>query len=110
MQGRDVDNTSHLYEAQASCVVTGLSNSTWTACYFVDTYFDDTNDMEDWCEDIYLDPLLCNKYDANLPIWNPREYFLLCLQQRLHSIKEEWLRVIYNLRREIEDYVRERNS
>ncbi len=82
--GRGEDDWLH--QAQVSCLVTGHSSTYWTAFCCVDTYFDG-----DLSEDsimrydeiresgVLCDPLTRGKFDADMPIWDPREYFLTVL-------------------------------
>jgi hypothetical protein len=69
----------------------------------------ETENLED---DIYPykafqeDPIASDgKVDANLPIWNPREYFLLIFQCRMGRVLLEWKRLVRWLERNIEEYV-----
>ncbi|KAL3426855.1 hypothetical protein PVAG01_00364 [Phlyctema vagabunda] len=98
-----------IYESQISILVSGLDNSFWTAHCFVDTYFRDPDgdieSVEYHCnEDLKFDPSCCGKYDANIPVWSPREYFLRALNCRMEQIKEEWNNAVHQLIQQIEPY------
>ncbi|KAH6982595.1 hypothetical protein EDB80DRAFT_824609 [Ilyonectria destructans] len=107
------DGTAVLYEAQISCVITGLDNWTWTAYLFVDTYFeedstDDVGSYWDEVEDQYSpDPLTRGNHDANLPesMSDPRTYFLTVLQIRFLQVKEAWEDLIKKLQPRICQYI-----
>ncbi|KAF5004423.1 hypothetical protein FDECE_9061 [Fusarium decemcellulare] len=107
------DKLDFLHEAQWSCVVTGYSNVVWTGYGLTDTYFYDADSPFDrssikyfeTCfeeEGICLDPI--SGFDANLPIQNPREYFLITLRKCADHIKEEWIHTIARLKRKMENY------
>ncbi|KAJ3549746.1 hypothetical protein NM208_g326 [Fusarium decemcellulare] len=112
------DKLDFLHEAQWSCVVTGYSNVVWTGYGLTDTYFYDADSPFDrssiryfeTCfqeEGICLDPI--SGFDANLPIQNPREYFLITLRKCADHIKEEWVHTIARLERKMENYIQDRD-
>ncbi|KAJ9609936.1 hypothetical protein H2200_006265 [Cladophialophora chaetospira] len=94
-----------LYEAQVSCVVTGLDDSWWVGYCFVDTYFDaggegDDNigDYHEMLEDDYeADPSTLGWGDTSR-LHDPRHYFLLVVSTRLERVKLEWEQVVYKLK------------
>ncbi|KZL72472.1 transcription factor sef1, partial [Colletotrichum tofieldiae] len=115
--GVDGSPTGCLYEAQTSLVVTGPNSSIWTACLLTDTYFRDQMDINDEellsyhdaarvNDGLYYDPLTSGDHDANIPVWNPREYYCLVLMVRIKRIKEEWVKILYHLKNRIDEYVR----
>jgi len=61
-----------IYEAQASCIVTGFDERSWVALAFVDTYYKGESNRESVEyiaeQPIFMDPLACGQIDANLPI------------------------------------------
>ncbi|KAJ9612902.1 hypothetical protein H2200_002843 [Cladophialophora chaetospira] len=103
-----------LYEAQTSCLLSGSNKWRWVSYCFVDTYFDgDDEGRETLLEYHYdkeaehginADPLTFGAHDADLPIWNAREYFLKVLEHRLTPIKREWRRVVVKVEREFRVY------
>jgi len=123
-----------LYESQVSFLVAGHSNSAWAGYCFIDTFFhavegDDEsesgdaeynetdmdsveyyNDVEWDNGTLNLDPITAGHFDADMPIWNPREYFLVVLRVRLRQVEEHWQNVAYSLRRKIERDVRDIRS
>ncbi|KAF2100657.1 hypothetical protein NA57DRAFT_74257 [Rhizodiscina lignyota] len=89
-----------VYEAQFSFAICGSDNSRWIAYAFDDTDVDD-EDFEDSVKPIQgflSDPIAWNEFsdifDANFPIWNPREYFLTILNSRTAQALKEWEELI----------------
>ncbi|KAF0324800.1 hypothetical protein GQ607_007971 [Colletotrichum asianum] len=91
----------YLHEAQTSLLIVGNNNTVWTAYLFTDTYHNgrpgETNheDLSFFQQpleenELFYDPLTMGQHDANVPIWDPREYFCLIVRIRLGLIKEEW--------------------
>jgi hypothetical protein len=115
-----------LYEAQISLCVFGIDNRKWTAYCFVDTYFNNAEtvkssdedsgyDSEDQDEDSYVyfseDPIASEGehsfgLDANLPIWDPREYYLTVIRLRVGRVLQEWRLIVLVVDRRVS--VRER--
>lgn len=96
-----------LYEAQFSLVISGSSEQQWGAYSFGSHDFDDEdsdvgdseddesededsegNDLQDGDSPFLEDPIA--QLDANKPIYNPREYFLVVFQHRMVQVVEEW--------------------
>ncbi|KAM5371197.1 hypothetical protein ACJZ2D_008117 [Fusarium nematophilum] len=114
----DGNKVDCLHEAQWSCVVSGYNNTVWNGYGLADTYFygaDDPFDrssvryyqarLED--EEISHDPI--NGLDADFPIQNPREYFLIALRMKANHIKEEWIHTITRLERKMECDIEDRH-
>ncbi|KAK3683314.1 hypothetical protein B0T22DRAFT_538437 [Podospora appendiculata] len=84
------------YEAQTSIVITGISESVWTAYGVVDTYFeDDPDEVFAGCSTSkpsreLLDPIAGERLLLREPRWTPREYFLEAWEIRLRQMKQEW--------------------
>ena len=105
----------YLYEAQTTCLVSGLDHYVWDAVGLVDTYFEEDPKMKRDCkyfEDIYesdapLPPdfIPAGAHTTNLPIWTPREYFLKVLESRLAQIVKEWENLVDWITHDILDYV-----
>ncbi|KAK3692167.1 hypothetical protein B0T22DRAFT_435486 [Podospora appendiculata] len=79
-----------IYEAQISCMVTGIDERSWVGITCVDTYYKGDDSQE--CAEYYaeqsmngakMDPLACGQFDADKPLWKPREYFLRLLKCRI---------------------------
>jgi hypothetical protein len=43
--------------------------------------------------------------DANNPIWNPREYFLIILENQMCRVVKEWEYVVRQLQRSVKQFV-----
>ncbi|KAJ9607223.1 hypothetical protein H2200_008295 [Cladophialophora chaetospira] len=112
------ESPTFLYEAHITCVISGIDDWTWVAYCFADTYFDGEDgqiEFEPQCFDHFeidgpsFDPLTLGNLDANAPIWNPREYFLLVFSHRLLEVKKEWhdivARLEQSMRRFEQDYL-----
>lgn len=101
-----------LYEAQVSCLVSGVDQFSWTAYLFVDTYHKGkvneesptTYDEGAKANGLYLDPLTHGRHDANMPVWSPREYFVQVLDARLDQVQQEWSDVVDRILQVIEPY------
>ena len=87
------DKAAYLYEAQASIVIIGIDHSTWTAYGTADTYFDSKTRHNSRPRGFKgpWDPLPGGvTLDMNIPIWDPREYFLTVVEARISGIVKEW--------------------
>ncbi|KAH8734456.1 hypothetical protein BGZ61DRAFT_527800 [Ilyonectria robusta] len=112
---KEGDNLDCLHESQWSCVVTGFNNTVWNVYGFTDTYFYDTDDEFDRVSVNYYqrclededrmeyDPIIGS--DANLPIQDPREYFVATLLSCMNHILEEWNNIITRLERKMCYYI-----
>jgi hypothetical protein len=107
-----VEFSDYLCEAQISCVITGPDKWRWVAYCFVDVYFaqDVKESVSQYHEDslgehgLRTDPLTLGTSDADTPIQNPREYFLMVLRIRLKQVWREWQRVVENLKQAFNAY------
>ncbi|KAL6413264.1 hypothetical protein AUP68_02771 [Ilyonectria robusta] len=112
-------NLDCLHESQWSCVVTGFNNTVWNVYGFTDTYFYDTDDEFDRVSVNYYqrclqdedrmeyDPIIGT--DANLPIQDPREYFVATLLSCINHILEEWNNIITRFERKMCYYIDEKD-
>ncbi|PSS22711.1 hypothetical protein M430DRAFT_16661 [Amorphotheca resinae ATCC 22711] len=81
-----------MHEAQISVVICGSDNWRWAGYAFIDTSFEgeDLGDGIFSYEDVHEDPIASNsELHANLPIWDPREYFLTILEIRMTQVRKE---------------------
>jgi hypothetical protein len=102
-----------------SFIVTGHNKSIWAAYGLVDTFHHAVGDPRDkdgiqhYLDDfnegngMNWDPLSAGTCDADCPVGDPREYFLLLLNARAQQVTEEWLKLVSILRQNMEDYVRQ---
>lgn len=100
-----------LYEAQVSVAVTGFDDSVWTAYGIVDTYFGTKESIRRY--DRFTtghssgrpDPLAAGQINADVPIWNPREYFLRVFEIRIIQISREWDFILDRVEDAVKQYV-----
>lgn len=98
-----------IYEAQLSISVCGLSEQGYVVYAFVDKYFQDGDeDSEQEVDDsVFMeDQIVADGVDANKPVWEPREYFVLAVLPRQKQVVEEWA----NLLDRLEEYIGEYNK
>jgi len=107
-----------LYEAQISCVVAGLDEWRWVGYCFIDTYFDAEDDKETVQsyykdsladEGMSTDPFTFGIADADKPIQEPKEYFLMVFRVRIDQVKREWQQVVAKVQQSVRDYVQVRS-
>lgn len=91
-------------EAQISVLVTGVDHWSWTAFVFVDTYYKgayNQESVEHYVDQVQLgaslDPLTEGQYEAEPPVWMPREYFLRILESRVKQVKREWHNTVFRI-------------
>jgi hypothetical protein len=98
--------TFGIYEAQISIVLCGSANTRWVVYAFVDRYCEAeelVNELSS--EGFHVDPIAGSEaLDADLPVWNPREYFLIVVVFRLAQILREWQNVVRRLESSIKKY------
>jgi hypothetical protein len=106
-----------IYEVQVSCLVSGLDQDSWVGYLFVDTYHRGESNRESvqtyasrvipgsYPHNLIPDPLTAGKYDANKPIWKPREYFLRVFESRAEQVKEESQNLVVRLLQKLEPHV-----
>ncbi|KAJ4185056.1 hypothetical protein NW767_013014 [Fusarium falciforme] len=98
-----------IYEAQVSCLVAGLDNHSWVAYLFLDTYYQEESSSESVefyhsQEDLRTDPLTAGIRDSDMPIWTPREYFLVVYECRLQQVKHALQNLVSMLKLKLEPY------
>lgn len=94
-------------ETHFTMVICGLENRRWTGYSFVDSR-DDDEDLEQQVapyEGIHRDPISDGILDANMPIGDPREYFLVILKIRFGKCLKEWKSLIRPIECSIKQYV-----
>jgi hypothetical protein len=102
------DGKEGIHEAQISFVVCGPYDGQWVAYAFVDTKFDgdDVEDDEFSYEGFQEDPISNGELDANVPIRNPRLYFLSVCKVRTAQVLREWQQIVRTVERSIRQHVR----
>lgn len=101
--------TYGLYQAQFSVVIYGMNETRWTAYAFENNHFDERfeNDLEEEeysSLDFQEDPI-AGELDANMPITNPRVYFLRIFRARISQILQFWGDVIGHIDDRVRDHV-----
>jgi hypothetical protein len=105
----------YMYKARFSLLICGSSNRQWDGYAFADRDIEGENlDEEDFSyRGIYSDPIASDGEldpnqpvpDANNPITDPREYFLMVLATRMHSVHKEWENLVRMVDRSITEHV-----
>ncbi|KAF5707743.1 transcription factor SEF1 [Fusarium mundagurra] len=98
----------HIYETQVSCLITGIDEDSWVAYQFFDTYYLEDKTLEQREEHgVKPDPLTGGLFDANLPIWTPREYFLIVYECRLKQVRHAMHNLVARLFLRLEPYTQD---
>ncbi|RFU29722.1 hypothetical protein B7463_g6595, partial [Scytalidium lignicola] len=104
---------NRLYEAQISFVICGSDNRCWVGYAFADTYFGH-NDLKECTfsyDGLHEDPIASDgELDLNLPIWDPREYFLIIVKIRMAQVLKEWELVINTVGNYINTYTNQNKN
>ncbi|KAI8669666.1 hypothetical protein NCS57_00782300 [Fusarium keratoplasticum] len=109
---------AYLCETQTTVLISGSDPWRWVAYCFVDTYFESEDKRESvdaYDEEVEIDdeshvlfrpdPFTTAESDANLPVLNPREYFLIVLESRLRQARDEWHTLATNMGDSINEYI-----
>ncbi|KLO83363.1 Uncharacterized protein LW93_15033 [Fusarium fujikuroi] len=98
----------HIYETQVSCLIAGIDEDSWVAYQFVDTYYQGNASLaQDEENGVKPDPLTGGLFDANLPIWTPREYFLIVYECRLKQVRHAMHNLVARLLLRLEPYTQD---
>lgn len=113
------EGNEYLYEGQSSVCVTGRNTVVWTALCLADTHFDNPDPNNEYLLSFYdntedsdttslpMDALSVGSRTAiNMSGLDPREYFLLVVKFRVQRIKDEWIKILYELKDRTNAYVR----
>ncbi|KAI4691425.1 uncharacterized protein J4E84_003719 [Alternaria hordeiaustralica] len=108
-------------KAHTSIVICGWDKSKWVGWAFVNASLnpklredeeDDGEGQEDEPEDVEEDYFAvdgdgrtCSIRDANVPIWNPRRYWLRIIELRVLRILEEWVLLVRFVEKGVEAWV-----
>jgi hypothetical protein len=100
-----------MFEAHFSFIICGSQESRWAAYAFDDTEFVEEEDLYEkiFCGGGQWDPIASclsgNDVDANLPIWNSREYFLSIVARRMAQAAKSWDALLRTINCRIDQYV-----
>ncbi|KAJ0132017.1 Histone-lysine N-methyltransferase ASHR3 [Fusarium oxysporum f. sp. albedinis] len=88
----------HIYGIQVSCLITGIDEDSWVAYQFVDIYHQGDKPLEYGEQHgVKPDSLTRGLFDANLPIWTPKEYFLIFYECRLKQVRHAMHKLVARL-------------
>ena len=97
-----------LYEDQISFAVVGIDKSIWTAYCFADTYYEDRESVDRYVSmngtAHRVDPIAAGFLGADLPIWEPRKYFVRVVEIRMNLILREWQCIADKIEDEVKQY------
>jgi len=99
-----------MFEAHFSFVVCGWRENRWVAHAFDNTE-PNGEDLADRiiCDGLHCDPIASTYWDdildAEVPIWNPREYFLTVVEARVVQAADSWEALLMKIERRITGYV-----
>ncbi|KAK1515866.1 uncharacterized protein CCOS01_13064 [Colletotrichum costaricense] len=104
-EGDEGDDVHGLYSGHIACSVSGHDYWRWTAHFAIDTWFDETNGINDQVtryendreDGVEWDPCSGGQDDARKPFWFPRIWFLRIFGIRLDQIKDEWESICLHL-------------
>jgi hypothetical protein len=99
-----------MYKAQISVSLCGTSDMYWTGYAFTNVAcaVEDTEAEFDQRGGVQEDPIISSDtepFDANQPISNPREYFLMALEFWITRVQQEYKYLVRKLECNIEPYV-----
>ncbi|KAF5617845.1 extracellular GDSL-like lipase acylhydrolase [Fusarium sp. NRRL 25303] len=98
----------HIYETQVSCLIAGIDEDSWVAYQFADTYYQGKKPLaQDEEHGIKPDPLTGGLFDANIPNWTPREYFLIVYECRLKQMRHAMHNLVARLFLRLEPYTQD---
>lgn len=92
-----------------SFVIYGDRENRWAGYAFDDTK-SDGDDLQDkiYCEGLHVDPICSgglDDVDSELPIWDPREYFLNVVTTRVGLAADSWEALLRAIERRVKHYV-----
>jgi len=111
---RDVSfviDSSGIHESHMAFTVCGVADRRWVAYAFRDTDYDEDQDMGEFEFDyngMAADQIAADgarPVNANHPVWNPREYYLMIVSRKLSQIVGEWAKLIRKLEKGIQKHV-----
>jgi hypothetical protein len=104
-----------IYKARSSIITCGSDNLRWVTYAFIDRDVEGGELDEDDCpyDGVQPDPIASDGrldeglevLNANLPIWDAREYFLTIWKSRMTKLLKEWENLVWWVERSINEYV-----
>jgi hypothetical protein len=88
-----------------SLIVFGVDEYSWTAYFFVDTYYGKQDSTSHYLQK-KLDAPSGGYTGHNSPVWDPRYYFLTVLSIRLSQVTLEWSSLVQTIEANLDPHVR----
>jgi hypothetical protein len=98
-----------IQEAQISCVVAGSDHWQWVGYGFVDAEIDGVL-AESSDEDLLQDQIADREFEARIPIWRPRDYWIGVFEIRIGCVRNQWDNLIDKLEFSVNRYVRDQSQ
>ena len=98
------DRFDHVHQAQISVLLTGVDEWIWTVTCCVDSYFESDDPIDD-LSTLNLDAPTGGETTCDKPIWNPREYFLVIVANRIRQVTREWANIICEFENRLSKFV-----
>lgn len=104
-------DTYGVYQAHFSLILSGHSDRRWVAYSFDNNNIEDDEDEEDKNSKDDKCPLredmmaLDAEGYTDMPIFDPREYFLLTFRSQMDRILKEWTYLVRHIDRDVHAYV-----
>ncbi|KAH8731156.1 hypothetical protein GQ44DRAFT_605115, partial [Phaeosphaeriaceae sp. PMI808] len=113
LHGFSGDNKHLCYhEGQTSSLSWGPDETYWSELFLVDTYFGSEEDHETYpippqggCTGDGWDPPLGGRGTMKIPIFDPREYFLMKIDQRVEQVTMEYSALVETFDKRMEKYI-----
>ncbi|KAL4904774.1 hypothetical protein BDW74DRAFT_21820 [Aspergillus multicolor] len=92
------DEKEFFHEAQISVLLVGIDEWVWTLYCLVERHYSETGpeDVKKYIQS-GMDAPSGQGINYSMPIWNPREYFLLVLSRRMSEVRSEWSNLVQTL-------------
>jgi hypothetical protein len=102
----------YYHEAQISSLSWGPDQTFWSELFLVDTYFGSEEKLADYLETPRggqygdgSDPPLAGQGSMEIPMFDPREYFLLKIDRRMEQVTTEYRALVEIFNKRMEEYV-----
>jgi hypothetical protein len=110
-ESRDQEDL-YYHEAQISSLSWGPDETFWSEIFLVDTYFGSEKKLEtylntprDGSPGDGSDPPLGGQGSMEIPVFDPREYFLMKIDRRIEQVATEYRALVETFNKRMEEYV-----
>jgi hypothetical protein len=110
-ESRDQEDL-HYHEAQISSLSWGPDETFWSEIFLVDTYFGSEKKLATYLDTPTggklgdgSDPPLGGQGSMEVPMFNPREYFLMKIDRRIEQVATEYRALVETFNKRMEEYV-----